>query len=88
MHIAVSLNFETDRMEQTHPRFKLYRLKSPMQAVRRDTSGIEEIVTIYPGTNVLVTSEVRPSGLVDILADGEFVSVSQRQLEEHADQTA
>jgi len=59
-----------------------------MQAVKRDGTGVEEIVTIYPGTTVLVTGEERQSGMVDILADGEFVSVLKRQLEEHGDQTA
>jgi hypothetical protein len=75
-------------MEQRHNRFKLYRVKSTMQAVKRDGTGVEEIVNIYPGTTVLVTGEERQSGMVDILADGEFVSVLRRQLEEHGDQTA
>jgi hypothetical protein len=75
-------------MEQRHPRFKLYRVKTQIQAVKRDGTGVEEIVNIYPGTTVLVTGEARQSGMVDILADGEFVSVLQQQLEEHGDQTA
>jgi hypothetical protein len=69
-------------------RFKLYRVKSRMQAVKRDGTGVEEFVTIYPGTTVLVTGQERQSGMVDILADGEFVSVLKRELEEHGDQTA
>ena len=59
-----------------------------MQAVKRDRTGVEEFVTIYPGTTVLVTGEERQSGMVDILADGEFVSVLKRELDEHGDQTA
>ena len=75
-------------MEQGHNRFKLYRVKSNIQAVKRDGTGVEEFVTIYPGTTVLVTGQERQSGMVDILADGEFVSVLKRELEEHGDQTA
>ena len=75
-------------MEQRQNRFKLYRVKSQIQAVKRDGTGVEEFVTIYPGTTVLVTGQERQSGLVDILADGEFVSVLKRELEEHGDQTA
>lgn len=72
-------------MENPHSRFQLYRVKSKMQAVKRNGSGVEEIVTIYPGTTVLVTTPERDSGTVDLLADGEFVSVLKRHLDEHAD---
>ncbi len=72
-------------MEKARSRFKLYRVKSKIQGVKRDGSGVEEIVTVYPGTTVLVTGEERESGMVDMLADGEFVSVLKRHLEEHAD---
>lgn len=74
-------------MEKNHGRFKLFRVKSKIHAVKRDRTGVEELVTIYPGTNVLVTSEERQSGMVDVLADGEFVSVLRRELEEYGDQT-
>lgn len=72
-------------MENSRSRFQPYRIKSKMQAVKRNGSGIEEIITIYPGTTVLVTSEERESGMVDLLADGEFVSVLKRHLDDHAD---
>lgn len=75
-------------MDRNHARFKLYRVRSKMQAVKRDRTGVEEFVTIYPGTTVLVTGQERQSGMVDILADGEFVSVLKRELDEHGDQTA
>jgi hypothetical protein len=75
-------------MEKNQGRFKLYRVKSKIQAVKRDGTGVEEFVTIYPGTTVLVTGQERQSGMVDILADGEFVSVLKRELEEHGDRTA
>ena len=77
-----------NEMESNRARFKFYRIKAKIQAVKRDGTGVEEIVTIYPGTTVLVTGQARASGMVDILADGEFVSVLERQLEEHGDQTA
>lgn len=73
-------------MENHHQsRFQLYRVKSKLQAVKRTGSGIEEIVAIYPGTTVLVTGGERESGMVDMLADGEFVSVLKRHLDEHAE---
>jgi hypothetical protein len=75
-------------MQKDHARFQLYRVKSKIQAVKRDGTGVEEFVTIYPGTTVLVTGQERQSGMVDILADGEFVSVLKRELEEHGVQTA
>jgi hypothetical protein len=53
-------------MEKGHARFKLYRVKSKIQAVKRDGTGVEEIVTLYPGTTVLVTGEERQSGMVDM----------------------
>ena len=42
-------------------------------------------MTVYPGTTVLVTGEERESGMVDMLAEGEFLSVLKRHLDEHAD---
>jgi hypothetical protein len=75
-------------MNKNHSRFKLYQVKSKIHAVKRDGTGVEEIITIYPGTHVLVTSEERQSGMVDVLADGEFVSVLKRELEECGDRTA
>jgi hypothetical protein len=72
-------------MEKDRSRFKLYRVKSKIQGVKHDPNGVEEIVTVYPGTTVLVTGEERESGMVDLLAEGEFLSVLKRQLEEHAD---
>jgi hypothetical protein len=75
-------------MGKNRSRFKLYRVNSKIQAVKHDGTGVEEFVTIYPGTNVLVTSEERQSGMVDVLADGEFVSVLRRELEEYGDLTA
>lgn len=77
---GVSYHMENDRS-----RFKLYRVKSKIQGVKRDPSGVEEIVTVYPGTTVLVTGEERESGMVDMLAEGEFLSVLKRHLDEHAD---
>jgi hypothetical protein len=85
---AVSLLSEVGGMETNRARFKRYRVKATIHAVKRDRRGVEEFVTIYPGTNVLVTSEERQSGMVDVLADGEFVSVLRRELEEYGDQTA
>jgi len=75
-------------METDRSRFKLYRVKSKFQGVKRDAAGLQEIVTVYPGTTVLVTGEERQSGMVDMLAEGEFLSVLKRHLEEHADPAA
>jgi hypothetical protein len=75
-------------MDKERLRFKLYRIKSTVPAVKREGTGIEEIVNLYPGTTVLVTGQARESGSVDVLADGEFLSVLMRHLEEHAELTA
>jgi hypothetical protein len=72
-------------MEKERSRFKLYRIKSNVPAVKRDGTGIEEIVTLYPGTTVLATGEPRTSGYIDVFADGEFLSVLTRHLEEDAE---
>jgi hypothetical protein len=74
-------------MEKERSRFKLYRIKANVSAVKRDGTGVQEVVTLYPGAIVLVTGEPRPSGYVDLFADGEFLSVLTRHLEERAEQT-
>jgi hypothetical protein len=74
-------------MEKERSHFKLYRIKSKVPAVKRDGTGVEEIVTLYPGTAVLATGEARNSGYVDVFADGEFLSVLTRHLEEDAELT-
>jgi hypothetical protein len=68
-------------MFEAGARFRLYRLTSPVLAVRR--AGTQnELFTVHPGSTVLATAEARQSGFVDALVDGEFVCVFLRDVED------
>jgi hypothetical protein len=67
-------------MSEAGPRFRLYRLTSPLLAVRRAGSQ-NELFAVHAGSTVLATAEARQSGFVDALVDGEFVCVFLHDVE-------
>jgi hypothetical protein len=70
-------------VEQVHR----YRLTSALLAVKSGGSG-STLITVHAGLTVTVTDRPKPSGLVDVLVDGDKVSMFLRDLEERAEQVA
>ena len=86
-------SYSTSRASKSHgivvelylPFVPNYRLKSALIALKADDESGLHIVTVKAGATVKLSGAVQRSGLVDVIADGEPLSMFVRDLEERAE---